>query len=59
MSENMGALTSRKPKAIHGLYRDNFFFSNMHQWAETDFKNRVELDIDSMAILNYMLGILD
>jgi hypothetical protein len=24
MSENVGALTSRNPKGLHGLYRDNF-----------------------------------
>jgi hypothetical protein len=26
MSENMGASTSRNPKGLHGLYRDNFTF---------------------------------
>jgi hypothetical protein len=24
MSENVGASTSRNPKGLHGLYRDNF-----------------------------------
>jgi hypothetical protein len=32
LSENMGASTSRKPKGLHGLHRDNFtlpyFFDN-------------------------------
>jgi hypothetical protein len=27
MSENMGASTSRNPKGLHGLYRDNFIFT--------------------------------
>jgi hypothetical protein len=27
MSENVGALTSRNPKGLHGLYRDNFTFT--------------------------------
>jgi hypothetical protein len=26
MSENVGASTSRNPKGLHGLYRDNFTF---------------------------------
>jgi hypothetical protein len=26
MSENVGASTSRNPKDLHGLYRDNFTF---------------------------------
>jgi hypothetical protein len=26
MSENVGALTSRKPKGLHGLYRESFTF---------------------------------
>jgi hypothetical protein len=26
MSENLGASTSRNPKDLHGLYRDNFTF---------------------------------
>jgi hypothetical protein len=26
MSENVGASTSRNPKGLHGLYRDNFNF---------------------------------
>jgi hypothetical protein len=29
MSENVGALTSRNPKGLHGLYRDNFTFYNI------------------------------
>jgi hypothetical protein len=27
MSENVGASTSRKPKDLHGLYRDIFYVS--------------------------------
>jgi hypothetical protein len=27
MSENVGASTSRNPKGLHGLYRDNVIFS--------------------------------
>jgi hypothetical protein len=27
MSENVGASTSRNPKGLHGLYRDNFTFT--------------------------------
>jgi hypothetical protein len=27
MSENVGTSTSRKPKGLHGLYRDNFTFT--------------------------------
>jgi hypothetical protein len=27
MSENVGASTSRKPKGLHGLYRENFTFT--------------------------------
>jgi hypothetical protein len=27
MSENVRASTSRNPKALHGLYRDNFTFT--------------------------------
>jgi hypothetical protein len=27
MSENVGASTSRNPKDLHGLYRDNFTFN--------------------------------
>jgi hypothetical protein len=26
MSENVGASTSRNPKSLHGLYRENFTF---------------------------------
>jgi hypothetical protein len=26
MSENVGASTSRNPKGLHGLYRDNFTY---------------------------------
>jgi hypothetical protein len=29
MSENVGASTSRNPKGLHGLYRDNFTFFTM------------------------------
>jgi hypothetical protein len=28
MSENVGASTSRNPKGLHGLYRDDFTFTN-------------------------------
>jgi hypothetical protein len=28
MFENVGASTSRNPKGLHGLYRDNFNFSS-------------------------------
>jgi hypothetical protein len=28
MSENVGASTSRNPKGLHGLYRDNFTLLN-------------------------------
>jgi hypothetical protein len=27
MSENVGASTSRNPKSLHGLYRENFTFT--------------------------------
>jgi hypothetical protein len=27
MSENVGASTSRNPRGLHGLYRDNFIFT--------------------------------
>jgi hypothetical protein len=27
MSENVGASTSRNPKSLHGLYRDNYTFT--------------------------------
>jgi hypothetical protein len=27
MPENVGAATSRSPKGLHGLYRDNFTFT--------------------------------
>jgi hypothetical protein len=30
MSENVGASTSRNPKGLHGLYRDNFTLSLTH-----------------------------
>jgi hypothetical protein len=30
MSENVGASTSRNPKGLHGLYRDNFTFFNFN-----------------------------
>jgi hypothetical protein len=33
MSENMGASTSRNPKDLHGLYRDNFAFTYMNKSA--------------------------
>jgi hypothetical protein len=29
MSENVGASTSRNPKGLHGLYRDNFTFTEL------------------------------
>jgi hypothetical protein len=28
MSENVGALTSRNPKGLHGLYRNHFTYSH-------------------------------
>jgi hypothetical protein len=31
MSENMGASTSRKPKGLHGLYRENFTFTRRNE----------------------------
>jgi hypothetical protein len=36
MSENVGASTSRNPKGFHGLYRDNFTFTNIfiYLWAD-------------------------
>jgi hypothetical protein len=30
MSENLGASTSRNPKGLHGLYRDNFTLIGFH-----------------------------
>jgi hypothetical protein len=30
MSENVGTSTSRNPKDLHGLYRDNFTFTPLH-----------------------------
>jgi hypothetical protein len=30
MFENVGASTSRKPKSLHSLYRDNFTFTSLH-----------------------------
>jgi hypothetical protein len=46
MSENVGASTSRNPKGLHGLYRDNFtllftsyiFFLIYHSRATTLYK---------------------
>jgi hypothetical protein len=35
MSENVGASTSRNPKGLHGLYRDNFTF--YHTWIHYEF----------------------
>jgi hypothetical protein len=31
MSENVGVSTSRNPKGLHGLYRDNFTFYNINK----------------------------
>jgi hypothetical protein len=54
MSENVGALISRNPKGLHGLYRDNFTVSITREEAvrETLFplntfinKNIIFLDI--------------
>jgi hypothetical protein len=36
MSENVGASTSRNPKALHGLYRDSFTFT--HGFLSTKLK---------------------
>jgi hypothetical protein len=30
MSENVGASTSRNPKGLHSLYRDNFTFTYLY-----------------------------
>jgi hypothetical protein len=30
MSENVGASTSRNPKGLHSLYKENFTFINIH-----------------------------
>jgi hypothetical protein len=35
MSENVGASTSRKPKGLHGLYRNNFTFFTCSRDATT------------------------
>jgi hypothetical protein len=35
MSENVGASTSRNPKGLHGLYRDNFTYV-MSELEETE-----------------------
>jgi hypothetical protein len=42
MSENVGASTSRNPKGLHGLYRDNFSF--IHKFIkETVYWNEFQL----------------
>jgi hypothetical protein len=35
MSENVIAPTSRNPKSLHGLYRDNFTFTSSHNRTES------------------------
>jgi hypothetical protein len=41
MSENVGASTSRNPKGLHGLYRDNFTLPYLSKLEEI-IKHRVE-----------------
>jgi hypothetical protein len=36
MCENVGASTSRNPKGLHGLYRDNFTFTRVNGQAAND-----------------------
>jgi hypothetical protein len=35
MSENLGASTSRKPKGLHGLYRDTFTYIYLSEENES------------------------
>jgi hypothetical protein len=39
MSENVEASTSRDPKGLHGLYRDNFTFT--FTWLDNQSKGKV------------------
>jgi hypothetical protein len=41
MSENVGASTSRNPKGLHGLYRDNFTFLFYVQVMQVIFSLRI------------------
>jgi hypothetical protein len=48
MSENVGASTSRNPKGLHGLYKENFTFTyrcdtqNLLQMTEDHVKKAVQ-----------------
>jgi hypothetical protein len=46
MSENMGASTSRKPKGLHGLYRDTFTFNFLF------FRNVMNISENTQYVLH-------
>jgi hypothetical protein len=50
MSENAGASTSRNPKGLHGLYRDNFTFYLYYINNTIDSKKKKYLLINFTAM---------
>jgi hypothetical protein len=44
LSENVGASTSRNPKGLHGLYRDNFAFCTLDH-IQQSAKQPTETDV--------------
>jgi hypothetical protein len=45
MSENVGASTSRNPKGLHSLYRDNFIFY-VFSFVNIFYERDISADLD-------------
>jgi hypothetical protein len=52
MSENVGASTSRNPKGLHGLYREDFTFRNKHIICVEMHRKQTYLQIPKEMFLN-------
>jgi hypothetical protein len=52
MSENVGASTSRNPKGLHGLYRDNI---TLPKWKRQDFIHFIYISFP-MKLLSFRLS---